>query len=113
MAATTTFSSHPNMRSLSTGSSTRCPLPSQESKTELRQETSMRNIRVAAVQFQHVPGDKATNLATIARFTAEAARNQVEILAFSECCISGYWHLRKLSKEAMVELAEPVPEGPS
>ena len=73
----------------------------------------MRNIRVAAVQFQHAPGDKAANLATIARFSAEAARKEVEILAFSECCISGYWHLRKLSKEEMVALAEPVPNGPS
>lgn len=73
----------------------------------------MRNIRVAAVQFQHAPGDKAANLATISRFVSEAARQEVEILAFSECCISGYWHLRKLSKEEMVELAEPVPNGPS
>src|SRR3954449_7251786 len=73
----------------------------------------MRNIRVAAVQFQHTPGDKAANLAAIERFVADAARSQVEMIAFPECCISGYWHLRKLSRDEIVELAEPVPDGPS
>jgi predicted amidohydrolase len=73
----------------------------------------MRNIRVAAVQFQHQPGDKAANLAAIERFVAAAARQQVEIVCFPECCISGYWHLRKLSRAALTELAEPLPDGPA
>ena len=73
----------------------------------------MRNIRVAAVQFQHAPGDKAANLATIEQFVAEAARRQAEIIAFPECCISGYWHLRRLLRDVMVALAEPVPGGPA
>jgi predicted amidohydrolase len=71
----------------------------------------MRDIRVAAVQFQHAPGDKGANLATIERFVAEAAQRKVEIITFPECCISGYWHLRKLSRDQMVELAEPLPDG--
>lgn len=71
----------------------------------------MRNIRVASVQFQHAPGDKAANLATIERFVRQAAEQKVEIIAFSECCISGYWHLRKLSRDEMFELAELVPAG--
>src|SRR5207248_7225376 len=73
----------------------------------------MRNIRVAAVQFQHVAGDKQANLATIERFVSQAAQQQAEIIAFPECCISGYWHLRKLSRAGLVALAEPVPNGPS
>lgn len=73
----------------------------------------MRNIRVAAVQFQHAQGDKAANLAAIERFVADAARQRVEIITFPECCISGYWHLRKLSREELVELAEPLPDGPA
>src|SRR5262245_52413245 len=73
----------------------------------------MRNIRVATVQFQHATGDKAANLATIERFVDEAARQQVEIIAFPECCISGYWHLRKLSRDELVAIAEPVPGGPA
>jgi predicted amidohydrolase len=71
----------------------------------------MRNIRVAAVQFQHLPGDKRANLNTIERFVAEAAHRQVEIITFPECCISGYWHLRKLSREQMLDIAEPLPDG--
>src|SRR2546423_9389551 len=73
----------------------------------------MRNIRVAAVQFQHAPGDKAANLATIERFVVSAAAQRVEIIAFPECCISGYWHLRKLSRDELTALAEPVPDGPA
>src|SRR4051794_5405600 len=73
----------------------------------------MRNIRVAAVQFQHAAGDKTANLATIERFVAQAAEQRVEIIAFPECCISGYWHLRKLSRDEITALAEPVPGGSS
>jgi predicted amidohydrolase len=70
-------------------------------------------IRAASVQFQHAPGDKRANLATIERFVAAAAEQQAELIAFSECCISGYWHLRHLSRDEMLALAEPVFDGPS
>ena len=73
----------------------------------------MRDIRVAAVQFQHVAGDKSYNLGRIQHFVTEAARSRVEIIAFPEMCITGYWHVRKLSREAIEGLAEPVPDGPS
>lgn len=73
----------------------------------------MRNIRVAAVQFEHAPGDKKANLEKIHKFAAEAARRKVEVIAFPECCITGYWFLRHLSREEIVRLAEPVFEGPS
>ena len=73
----------------------------------------MRNVRVAAVQFQHAPGDKAHNLGRIRHFVTEAARARVEIIAFPEMCITGYWHVRKLSREQVEGLAEPVPDGPS
>lgn len=73
----------------------------------------MRDIRVAAVQFQHSPGDKLANLATIERFVEQAAAQQVEIIVFPECCISGYWHLRKLRRDELTNLAEPVPTGPA
>ncbi len=73
----------------------------------------MQNLRVAAAQFQHAPGDKAANLATVRRFVEQAAANDIQIIAFPECCISGYWHLRNLSREELEELAEPVSEGPA
>src|SRR5260221_3605123 len=34
-------------------------------------------------------------------------------IAFPEMCLTGYWHVRKLSREAFEALAEPVPNGPS
>jgi len=73
----------------------------------------MRNIRVASVQFEHADGDKAANFAKIRRFVREAARQQAEILAFPECCVTGYWFLRKLSRDQLLALAEPIPDGPS
>jgi len=73
----------------------------------------MRDLRVASVQFEHRNGDKAANRASIERFTAQAAEAGVEIVAFPECCITGYWFLRHLSREALLELAEPVNSGES
>src|SRR5256885_3820002 len=73
----------------------------------------MRDIRVATVQFQHAPGDKAYNLGRVRHFVTEAARANAEIIAFPEMCLTGYWHVRKLSREGVEALAEPVPEGQS
>lgn len=73
----------------------------------------MRNIRVAAVQFEHAPGDKAANLGKIRHFVEQAADQGVEIIAFPECCITGYWFLRHLTYGELTALAEPVPDGPS
>jgi len=73
----------------------------------------MRNIKVAAVQFEHVAGDKQANLDKIRYFVERAARAGVEMIVFPECSITGYWFLRKLSREGLAALAEPVFDGPS
>jgi predicted amidohydrolase len=73
----------------------------------------MKNLRVAAAQMEHVDGDVAANLATVARLAREAAGQGAQIVAFPECCLTGYWHLRKLSREQLEALAEPVFAGPS
>lgn len=73
----------------------------------------MRDIRVATVQFQHAPGDKAYNLGRVRHFAGEGARAGAEIIAFPEMCLTGYWHTRKLDRDAFAALAEPVPDGPS
>src|SRR6266568_2678172 len=54
----------------------------------------VRDIRVATVQFQHAPGDKAYNLGRVRHFVTEAARRGVEIIAFPEMCLTGYWRAR-------------------
>jgi predicted amidohydrolase len=73
----------------------------------------MRDIRVATVQFQHAPGDKAYNMGRVRHYVAEAARAHAEIIVFPEMCLTGYWHVRNLSRDALAALAEPVPDGRS
>lgn len=73
----------------------------------------MRDIKVASVQFEHAPGDKQANLGKIRSFVAQASARGAEIVAFPECCITGYWFLRTLSRQQLHVLAEPVPGGPS
>lgn len=70
-------------------------------------------IRAATVQFQHAPGDKEANLAQVARFVASAAEQDVRLITFPEMCLSGYWHVHKLDRDAIDALAEEVPDGPS
>ncbi|MBI2298863.1 MAG: acyltransferase [Armatimonadetes bacterium] len=60
-----------------------------------------------------LPGDKPANWAAVERHVATAAAAGAQLVVFPECCITGYWHLRKLSREALWELAEPVPNGDS
>ena len=73
----------------------------------------MRDIRVASVQFEHESGNKSANLLTVKRFVEEAAHRQVEMIVFPECCITGYWFLRNLSRDELTSLAEPIFNGPS
>ncbi len=73
----------------------------------------MKDIRVASVQFQHTASNKSANLAVMKGFVDAAARAQVQLVVFPECCITGYWHLRELDRSALQELAEPIPQGPS
>ncbi|GIW92867.1 MAG: hydrolase [Pirellulaceae bacterium] len=72
-----------------------------------------RDVRVAAVQMHHVAGRKDENLAKIEWFVRRAAQQGVELAVFPECCVTGYWHLRHLSRQQLEALAEPVPDGPT
>ena len=66
----------------------------------------MRDIRVASVQFEHKAGDKKANLIKIRDFVEEAKKEQVELIVFPECCVTGYWYLRNLSRDELSELVE-------
>lgn len=70
-------------------------------------------IRAATVQFQHAAGDKAANLATVTKFTQSAAEQDARLVTFPEMCLTGYWHVRNLDRNAINDLAEEVPSGPS
>lgn len=73
----------------------------------------MKSVRVAAAQMHHEPGDTFTNLAKIHAISRDAAAAQAKIIAFPECCLQGYWHLRNLSRDELHALAEPLPTGDS
>lgn len=73
----------------------------------------MKDARVAAVQMESAAGDKAANLARVERLAREAASQGAALVLFPECCITGYWFLRRLSAAELGALAEPAPGGPS
>jgi predicted amidohydrolase len=73
----------------------------------------MRDIRVAAAQFEHRDGDKPYNLSRIDALSGRAVALGAEIVSFHECSVTGYTFLQRLDREAFGALAEPVPEGPS
>lgn len=70
-------------------------------------------LRSAVVQMEHAAGDKAANFAKLEAFVQLAAQQQIELLVFPECCLTGYWFLRNLTRAQLEALAEPVPDGPS
>lgn len=73
----------------------------------------MERLKIATAQFENKSGDKEYNLGVIEQLAAEAARQGVHAIAFHECSITGYTFARRLSKEQMLELAEPIPQGKS
>lgn len=72
-----------------------------------------RTVRAGSVQMESLPGDKSANFQTMERFIAQASKAGVQILAFPECGVTGYWFIRNLSESALRDLAEPIPSGPS
>lgn len=73
----------------------------------------MREIRIATAQFENRDNDKEFNLGRVAELTAKAVEQGAEIVSFHEGCIPGYSWIQSLSKEQLLEVAEPVPDGPS
>ena len=79
----------------------------------------MRDIRIAAAQFENRNGAKADNLSRIRELTRQAVEQGAEVVSFHECCIPAYTFVQGMSKEELLELAEPInrqatsPDGPS
>ncbi|VTR17112.1 (R)-stereoselective amidase [Serratia fonticola] len=70
-------------------------------------------LRAASVQFQHRANDKNYNLGIMEDFIAQAPADNVQVLAFPEMCITGYWHVRHLADSEITALAEPIATSPS
>lgn len=73
----------------------------------------MRDIRIAAAQFEHKNGDTDYNLSRIRKLTRMAVEQEAEIVSFHECCLSAYSFVQTFSRQQLAQLAEPVPDGPS
>src|SRR6185312_7245242 len=73
----------------------------------------MKNIKIAAAQFENKKGDKGYNLSVIRQLAAKAAANGADVIAFHECSIIHYSAARNLNKQQMLDIAEFVPDGQS
>ncbi len=73
----------------------------------------MRDIRIAAAQFESRDRDKDYNLRRIEELGRRAVAQGAELVSFHECCVTGYTFLQELSRAELDEIAEPVPDGPS
>ncbi len=71
------------------------------------------SVRAAAVQFNHRANDLTFNWERVDQFCTQAVTQDVQLIAFPEMCLTGYWHVRNLDQAAIEALAESVPDGPS
>jgi predicted amidohydrolase len=76
-------------------------------------DSAMRDICIAAAQFEARDADKDYNLGRIETLARQALGQGAEIVSFHECSITGYTFLQELSRQELERLAEPVPSGPS
>lgn len=70
-------------------------------------------LMISTAQFENRSGDKKYNLSVIETLAAKAAAAGSGVIAFHECSVTGYTFARNLSREQMLDLAEPVPAGES
>lgn len=70
-------------------------------------------MNLAVAQFQPKDGDKAYNLSIMDDLCRKAKQQGANVISFHEMCITAYTFTRSLSKEALWNLAEPIPEGSS
>jgi predicted amidohydrolase len=73
----------------------------------------MEKIRVSTAQFENKSADKDYNLSVIEKLSEKAAAEGSHAIAFHECSITGYSFARHLSKQQLLDIAEPIPDGKS
>ncbi len=82
-------------------------------KKPAKTNLTMTRIKISTAQFEHKSGDKKANLKVIESLSANAAKKGSHIIAFHECCITGYSFARHLSKNELLDAAELIPGGKS
>ena len=73
----------------------------------------MKNISIAAAQFEPKDGDKEYNLSVIESLTKKAKDAGADVISFHEMSITAYTFFKNLDKKEAFALAEKVPEGDS
>jgi len=73
----------------------------------------MKNIKIAAAQFEPKDGDKEYNLDVINTLTIQAKEQGADVISFHEMSITAYTFFKNLDKAEVLALAEEVPSGPS
>jgi predicted amidohydrolase len=73
----------------------------------------MKNLKIAAAQFEPKDGDKVYNLSVIESLTARAKLEGADVVSFHELSITAYTYLKNISQSELFAIAEPVPNGPS
>ena len=73
----------------------------------------MQDLRIAAAQFENRSGDKEYNLSVIDKLARKAKESGAHAVSFHEQSVTGYTFLKDLSFDQLMDLAEPVPDGPS
>jgi len=73
----------------------------------------MKNIKISTAQFENRSGDKEYNLSVIESLAGQAASEGSDAIAFHECSVTGYTFARNLTREQLLDIAEPMPGGES
>ena len=73
----------------------------------------MRDVRIAAAQFEGRDGDKKYNLSVMTKLAEEAVAAGAEAVTFHEMSICNYSFLQDFTSDELRAVAEPVPSGPS
>lgn len=73
----------------------------------------MKPIKIAAAQFEPKDGDKHYNLSVIEALTAKAKEGGADAISFHELSITAYTFFKNLSRQEVLDIAEPVPDGES
>ena len=73
----------------------------------------MKDLRIAAAQFENRSGDKAYNLSVIDQLTRRAKEKGAQVISFHEQSVTGYTFLKDLSYNQLMALAEAIPDGES
>src|SRR5579862_4002661 len=73
----------------------------------------MKDIQIATAQFEHRSGDKEYNLGVINKLSMKASALGARAVAFHECSLTGYSFARHLTKNELLDLSEPIPQGPA